>query len=281
MKRTAQTALLLLTGAALLHVSLFGEFYLRYVKEGFRPLLIASGCLLTLAGLVAAGRDGFPFPKRHPEPHPKQPTEPHPEGQEAPDRRAPCGHGGHGPHAGPRIAWLLFLPALTLLFAPPAPLGSFTAARDTGASPAAATAPDSGAGTDAAGGPRPAFDPLPAASPVPLSLSEFTRRAQQDPARDLRDRTVTLSGFVTPGTDGTWYLTRLVISCCAADSRAVKVAVHGAPAPPADSWVAVTGRWHPRGILGTASAAAALDAAHVRPAAPPPNPYSDTPPPAG
>ncbi|MFG3101035.1 hypothetical protein ACGFZL_10995 [Streptomyces sp. NPDC048182] len=37
-------------------------------------------------------------------------------------------------------------------------------------------------------------------------------------------------------------MTRLRVTCCAADATAVK-----AEAPEADTWVTVTGSWHPRG----------------------------------
>ncbi|MCO6763537.1 TIGR03943 family protein, partial [Streptomyces sp. EL5] len=63
--------------------------------------------------------------------------------------------------------------------------------------------------------------------------------------------------------------------------RSVKVRVHGAPAPAADTWVTVTGAWHPGGTLGTGSAPAALDARSVEKTAEPVNAYTDAlPPPA-
>ncbi|WP_430727276.1 hypothetical protein [Streptomyces beigongshangae] len=37
-----QGVLLLLCGAALLRIALFGELYLRYVKEGLRPLTVTG-----------------------------------------------------------------------------------------------------------------------------------------------------------------------------------------------------------------------------------------------
>ncbi|MFF5404477.1 TIGR03943 family putative permease subunit [Streptomyces misionensis] len=232
MRRPVQTLLPALTGAGLLHISLFTDTYLRYVKAGLRPLLLASGAVLLLLALAAAlSRD---------------PGE---------------GHHGHD-HAGPpRIAWLLLLPALSLLLWTPPALGAYTAARSD-AQPLAAR--------------KKAFAPLPATSPLPLTLTEFTRRVQQDDSGAVRGRTVRLTGFVTPapGGDG-WYLTRIVFTCCAADSRTVKVRVHGTPAPPADTWLAVTGTWHPGGTLGTRTAPAALDVRRTTPIAPPVNAYTD------
>lgn len=55
----------------------------------------------------------------------------------------------------------------------------------------------------------------------------------------------------------------------------MKVRIHGAPALPADTWVAVTGTWHPGGTLGTRSAPAALDARTVDRIDRPVNAYKD------
>lgn len=235
MKRTAQALLLVLTGLGLLHTALFTDLYLRYVKAGLRPPLIASGVLLLLVGLAGAAARGRGQDHGHPH--------------------------GHDHCAAPRIAWLLFLPALSLLlFAPPA-LGAYTASR-------------------ANDGPVPAgkrFDPLPdTSSPLPMTLSEFTARVQQDRRQGVRGRSVRMTGFVTPaGQGGGWYLTRIVFTCCAADSQSVKVRMYGTPALPANTWVAVTGTWHPRGTLGTRSAPAALDVHGVQPVPQPVNAYTD------
>lgn len=257
MRRHVQTALLLLTGSAVLHISLLSQVYLRYVKESLRPFLIASAVLLLVLGVVSAVRDGLPFA-------PRRETD-----AEVADK-VDDGHGhghAHGHDGGPRVAWVLFLPVLALLlYAPPA-LGSYTAARET----------------DNVVAPVSEFEPLPAAGPAPLALSGFIARVQQDRDRSLAGRTVRMTGFVTPAEDGTgtWYLTRLVVSCCAADSRSLRVRVHGRPAPPADTWVTVTGTWHPGGggELGTAAAAVALDARTVERVPEPVDPYHDSAPP--
>ena len=52
-----------------------------------------------------------------------------------------------------------------------------------------------------------------------------------------------LTGFVTTGDDGRWYVNRLTIACCAADAAAFQVEVTGAQAPAAEQWVDVVGRW--------------------------------------
>jgi uncharacterized repeat protein (TIGR03943 family) len=249
-RRPAQAILLLLAGLGLLHASLWTDLCLRYVKEGMRPLLVASGALLLLLGAAEAWSS---LRRRTPEER---------DGQDHGDEH---GHGhGHGhDHAGvPRVAWLLLLPVLSLLlYAPPA-LGSYTASR---------AAPETVSRQEH-------FDPLPSTSPLPLTLTDFTRRVQQDRGQAIRGRTVRMTGFVTPvrrGGGAGWYLTRIVISCCAADARSVRVRVYGAAAPPADTWVTVTGTWHPGGRLGTSSAPVAVDAHSVVRAPRPVNAYTD------
>ncbi|WP_436846986.1 TIGR03943 family putative permease subunit [Streptomyces atratus] len=73
--------------------------------------------------------------------------------------------------------------------------------------------------------------------------------------------------------------TRLLVSCCAADSQSLTVTMHGVKASRADTWVKVTGTWHPRGALGTTSAALALDIATIQRIPEPPIPYIDGAPP--
>ncbi|TGN74818.1 TIGR03943 family protein [Streptomyces bauhiniae] len=247
MRRLAQTALLALIGAGLLHTALFTDLYLRYVKEGLRPVLIASGVVLLLLAAVNAVLDL----RRSEDPH-----EPH-----APDHEHQHAH-AHDHSTAPKVAWLLALPALSLLlYAPPA-LGAYTAAHSNG-KPVATT-------------PKERFPALPATSPLPLTLTGFTQRVQQDPTRAIKGRQVQLTGFVTPaGAGGGWYLTRIIFTCCAADSQTVKVRVHGPDAPPANTWLAVTGTWHPAGRLGTKTAEAALDVQETHPIAQPVNAYTD------
>ncbi|MFJ9895502.1 TIGR03943 family putative permease subunit [Streptomyces sp. NPDC091280] len=236
MKRTAQITLLVLTGLGLLHTALFTDLYLRYVKEGLRPLLIVSGALLLLLGLAHAALD--------------RDTGEHDDHAHA--------H-GHDHSTAPRIAWLLFLPALSLLlYAPPA-LGAYTAAH---------------AGSETVARHK-RFAALPATTPLPMTLTDFTTRVQQDKEHAIRGRTVEMTGFVTPGQGGAWDLTRIIFTCCAADAQTVKIRMYGTPAPPANTWLAVTGTWHTRGALGTRSAAVALDVHGTRTIAQPVNAFTD------
>ncbi|MFJ4423412.1 TIGR03943 family putative permease subunit [Streptomyces bobili] len=239
MRRFVQVALLVLSGVGLLRTSLFTEAYLRYVKEGMRPLLIASGVLLILLGVAEAWSAG-----------------------RRPETEGDSHDHGHDHSGVPRVAWLLFLPALSLLFYAPPALGSYTASRE---------APKAVAVVDEDG-----FEPLPATSPLPITLTDFTQRVQQDEARSIEGRTVRMTGFVTPAGGGEgWYLTRIMLSCCAADAQSVKVRVYGVEAPKADTWVTVTGTWHAQGTLGTPSAAVALDGRTVGKIERPVNGYTD------
>ncbi|TWV41772.1 TIGR03943 family protein [Streptomyces misionensis] len=242
MKRSYQAALLVLCGLGLLHISLGTDLCLRYVKESMRPLLIASGVVLVLLGIAGAllDRKG----RR----------------RDAEGKGHQHGHGHGHDHSGmPRVAWLLLLPVLSLLFYAPPALGAYTASRQP-------AKPVGGAS---------AFAPLPATSPLPMTLSDFTRRVRQDRTRAVKGRTVLMTGIVTPrGKDG-WDLTRIIINCCAADAQSVKVRIYGGPVLPTDTWVSVTGSWHPSGTLGTGSAQVALDAGTVTKVPRPINGYQD------
>jgi uncharacterized repeat protein (TIGR03943 family) len=280
-RRYGPAVLLALVGAAILRVSLFSELYLRYVQAGLRPYLVVSGVALVLLGAVVAvmtavARTAGGQRGPHQDPH-----HDHGDGHGGTHGDGD-GHGGthgdghshgdghdhhhghdpgdgHDHHHGPRVAWLLTLPALALLVFPPPALGSYSAERE------AAQRAARGVGS---------FPALPAGDPVDLSLGEFGSRAVYDSTRSLEGRTVRLTGFVTRGGDGTWYVTRLLVSCCAADAQAAKAEVRGADAPPVDTWVAVTGTWHPRGKPGSAAAwPPVLDVTSVRRVAQPDNPY--------
>ncbi|WP_262060595.1 TIGR03943 family putative permease subunit [Streptomyces sp. STR69] len=248
MRRPLQVTLLVLSGLGLLHASLFTDLCLRYVKPSMRPMLVASGFLLILLGIAEAwsrsrreaGMDDHHMGHAH--------TEPAEE------------HMGHNHSKVPRVAWLLFLPALSLLFYAPPALGAYTASR---AAPKAVPQQDS-------------FDPLPATSPLPMTLTDFTSRVQQDRKGTIKGRTVQMTGFVTPDKGSTsWDLTRIMISCCAADAQSIKVRVYGIPALAANTWVTITGTWHAGGTLGTSSAPAALDGVTVEKVAKPVNAYQD------
>ncbi|MFC8141704.1 TIGR03943 family putative permease subunit [Streptomyces paradoxus] len=97
MNRLAQTALLFLLGATLLHAGTT-DLYLRYVKEGLRPLVLLAGAVL-----IATAAATLWYDRRTP----------------AEDQHA---------HREPRVSWLLTLPVLALILVAPPALGSYSAA---------------------------------------------------------------------------------------------------------------------------------------------------------
>jgi uncharacterized repeat protein (TIGR03943 family) len=205
--RQAQAVVLLLLGGAVLKTSLTGG-YLRYVKEGLQPFLVAASVLLMVAAAVALW-------------------------QEVRGVRTgeATGHAhGDGSHREPRVGWLLLAPALGLLLVAPPALGSYTA---------------STAGTSLT--PERAADlpPLPDAPVVELAVLDYAARAIWDGGDSLAGHRVLLTGFLLTGRDGEPYLARLVLSCCAADARPVKIGLAGAaPAGLADdTWVEVIGTY--------------------------------------
>lgn len=138
---------------------------------------------------------------------------------------------GHGHvHGEPRIAWLLLLPALALLlFAPPA-LGSYQATRN-------GTALSAQADSD--------FPPLAAGDPIRISMLDYAGRAVFDRGTSLRGRRITLSGFIISGPNGEPYLARMIVTCCAADARPVKVGLAGdlpSTLKP-DQWIEIEGTY--------------------------------------
>ncbi len=135
----------------------------------------------------------------------------------------------------PAVAWLLVLPVLAVFLVAPSSLGAFAASRN----PARFT-------------PRATFPALRAevAGAVPMSLGEYTLRALYDEGRALDGRQVRLTGFVARER-GAVYVTRFVLSCCAADARSIRVELPARPALPADdTWIEAVGRWQPVPDLG-------------------------------
>ncbi len=271
MKKDAQAVLLLLVGGTLLKISIAGT-YVRYVKASQLPLLIIAGSALVIVGLITLWQVVRTPAARTPAaqgPATRTPelvvaatsaagaaeAEPIDTGVTAVVDRdaadvAPAGHdhashshAGHsrvgddhaaddhaGHDHGGRVGWLLLLPALALLmFAPPS-LGAFQASRN-------GTALRAQESSD--------FAPLPAGDPVRVSLLDYASRAVFDRGQSLAQRQVTMSGFIIAGPDGQPYLARMVVNCCAADARPVKIGLTGdVPARLApDTWIEVVGNY--------------------------------------
>ncbi|WP_217567812.1 TIGR03943 family protein [Streptomyces sp. GbtcB7] len=203
MNRQAQAAVLFLVGAAVLHAGLT-DLYLRYVKAGLRPLLLAAGVVLIMAAVATVW-----YERRG---------------------RGETGDGdGHGHvHREPRVAWLLVLPLLALILVSPPALGSYSAMH---------------AGT-ALQAPL-AYPSLPATDPLPLGVVDYAGRAAYDHGRTLAHRRVEVTGFVALAQDGTPYLVRMALNCCAADAQPVKIGLTGhiPPVLQPDTWLQVTGTY--------------------------------------
>ncbi|UWZ60112.1 TIGR03943 family protein [Dactylosporangium aurantiacum] len=144
---------------------------------------------------------------------------------------------GHGHGAGgPRVAWLLLAPVFGLLLVAPPALGSYAAGR---AGSALVEKSD--------------FAPLPAGDPVKLTMLDYASRAVFDRGTSLGQRRVELTGFAMRGPEDTWLMARMMVSCCAADARPVKVALAGQlPDGLADEqWLRVTGSYTGRQVKDT------------------------------
>ena len=163
-------------------------------------------------------------------------------------------HDGHG------VGWLWVVPVFVLVLVPPPALGSFAAERG------AATVPKPPKSVE--------FTALSGANPVPLEVHDYAQRAVWDDGRTLTGRTVELSGFVTPHNDGSWYLTRMKVNCCAADARPYQVEIVDSPVQAVrDEWVKVTGTWMPSTAKDPFDAVPLLKATTVNGIPTPAQPY--------
>ncbi|WP_405767494.1 TIGR03943 family protein [Streptomyces sp. NBC_00080] len=243
MNRQSQAAVLFLLGAALLHAGTT-DLYLRYVKAGLRPLLLASGVILIVTALATAWYEHRRTKTKHEQEQGQQEQGQREQGQQEREHRkadaeTPAAsehltpehtHAGHA-HPEPRVSWLLILPLLALILVAPPALGSYSATR-----------------TGTALQEPLAYPALPATDPLPLSVVDYAGRAVYDRGRTLTGREVRLTGFVALDHDGTPYLVRMALNCCAADAQPVKVGLTGhiPPVLQPDTWLTITGAYTPR-----------------------------------
>jgi uncharacterized repeat protein (TIGR03943 family) len=230
--RQAQAVVLFLVGAAVLRAG-FTDLYLRYVKEGLRPLLLAAGVILIVVSIATVW---YERRQSHATPETQEaqqtrgsPAETEPEHQDA---------SGHT-HREPRISWLLVLPLLALILVAPPAAGSYSAGRS---------------GT--ALKPPPGFPALPAGqSTLQLSVLDYASRVVYDHGRALDHRRIKMTGFISVDSSGKPYLTRMVLNCCAADAQPVKVGLSGRTLPVVapDTWLEVTGTYTDKKIKDPAS----------------------------
>jgi uncharacterized repeat protein (TIGR03943 family) len=224
-RRVLHARILVLLGGTLLKLTITGD-YTRYVKPGVGPYLIATSVLCLAIAAATLWQALRPGPAA-------TSSDAAGSGEEPAGDDDASGHGHVHGSRGFDVAWLLVAPMLVLLLIAPPALGSYSAAR-TGTALGAAQSSDQ--------------SPLPDGDPVRLSVLEYASRAVFDHGRSLTGRHVTLSGFVLPGDAGTWYLTRMVITCCAADAQPIKVGLAGTVPGglKANDWIEVTGSYAPQ-----------------------------------
>ncbi|MGV9560197.1 TIGR03943 family putative permease subunit [Streptomyces sp. NPDC003401] len=240
MNRQAQSAVLFLLGASLLHAGTT-DLYLRYVKAGLRPLLLAAGAALIATALATAR---YEWRATRPKDDAGTPRARH-------------------PHPEPRVSWLLVLPLLALILVTPPALGSYSATR---------------AGT-ALQEPL-AYPELPTADPLRLSVVDYAGRAAYDDGRTLTGRRIRLTGFLALDRDGTPYLVRMALNCCAADAQPVKVGLTGRipPVLQPDTWMEITGTYTPHRIEDPVNDGPIpfIEVTEARPTPAPKDPYDET-----
>lgn len=285
MNRQAQSAVLFVLGAALLHAGLT-DLYLRYVKAGLRPLVLAAGAVLIVTAVATAWyewRAGVKERKpREGEPGEGELRELEPEsadqgaagqeaagqgsaGQEAaeltPAALEPVEH--EHAHREPRVSWLLVLPLFALILVAPPALGSYSAMR-------------TGTALQQAYG----YQKLPATGPLRLGLADYAGRAVYQHGRGLAGRQITITGFVALDRSGAPYLVRMALNCCAADAQPVKVGLTG-QVPPVlrpDGWLQVTGTYTGKRTKDTVNGGPIpfLQVTAAKPVPTPSDPYDET-----
>ncbi len=170
---------------------------------------------------------------------------------QSPDVDEHCGTSG--------VAWLVIAPVIAVVVIAPPALGAYAAARIP------VTAPPPSAR---------AFPPLRAdtGGPTPVTLLDFYARAAFDGGATLTGHRIELTGFVLHSDPDGFRIARLVITCCAADARAVVVRIRSpvAAAHP-DVWVSVIGEY--AGTSPADPAVPVLRADTVTPVSAPDNPY--------
>lgn len=231
MNRLSQSLVLTLLGGVVLWMTVFTTSYLNYVKPGFRPFLIAAGAVVLALGITGLAQEW-----RQPYLTAESVARGSGDGNGSPSggRHDGCVHDGehegHDHSRVPKVGWLLCLPVFAIVLIAPPALGAFAARdEDAPARPPAKVA---------------SYEPLSADKVTPMTVGEFIGRAWDLSKRTLTGKKVRLTGFVVHSKKkDRWYVTRMQMSCCAADAIALKVAVLGAPRPPENTWVEVTGTW--------------------------------------
>jgi putative membrane protein len=214
MSRETENTMLLVVGISIVIIAITGEFT-RYVKPGLLPWLVASAVLLIALALLAMLSDI----RRG--------------GPRISDRADDHGH-VHSQRHG--IVWLLVVPIVALCFVTPPAL------RPSAAAPSVTSVSNDVLNR--------AFPPLPPGRAPELSLPEVLMREAQDTTGSLKDRPITVTGFVLNEAQGV-DLGRVVIICCAADAQLARIHLAGPAAAqaaglPDNTWLRVEGEVPPR-----------------------------------
>ncbi|MFI7061673.1 TIGR03943 family putative permease subunit [Kribbella sp. NPDC050124] len=233
MKRNVAGLVIVFVGAAVVQLAT-SNTYLRYVKPGMRWMLLAAGLILIALAVFDVLADT----------RKKKPVD-----------------DGHGHHGLPRAAWLLLIPIFALLVVDPPALGADAAQRQ---SPVAAKPADPKSNSWLSNNSQ-------GDAPVALAVRDYAVWAVWE-KESMKGRAFQLTGFVTPAKNGSWYVTRIGLTCCVADGTAFMVEARGQAAPPKNQWVTVTGQWAEPTKRADGDVAA-LTVETVSPVTAPANPY--------
>lgn len=266
-----QSIVVTLLGGLLISITVSGRFT-SYVRPDFRWLLLTSGAILVVVGIVslvlavrADLKGGKDAGSGAGDAHDGESVDGPDDGAHGPDAH------GHD-HASSKAPWMILAPILVLLLVAPPALGADAVARNAGSQRLAGydTVGAAGTGTptktdvggkdgtsgmsggyafndgsgsvyDSSGGRRTMhFDPLQGTDPQ-ISLKEFVLRSLYDADRSLDSGTpVTITGFLAPAGDGFdsgFTIARMSISCCAADANPIQLHVDGEMPYPSNTWV--------------------------------------------
>ncbi|WP_432251406.1 TIGR03943 family putative permease subunit [Streptomyces sp. HNM1019] len=256
MNRKAQAIVLFLVGGAVLRAG-STDLYLRYVKAGLRPLLLAAGVVLMAAAVATV------WYERRARVADEGAVDGVGEGtREGSGEGLRESEGGHG-HREPRVSWLLVLPLFALILVAPPALGSYTAMH-------------TGTALQRPWG----FPALPAGDPLPLNVADYAGRAVYDHGRSLEHRTVKITGFVALDGHGAPYLVRMALNCCAADAQPVKIGLTGRipPVLEPDTWLQVIGTYTAKRSKDPVGGGAIpyLEVSRSRPVPAPRDPYDES-----
>ncbi|WP_420122951.1 TIGR03943 family putative permease subunit [Nakamurella sp.] len=267
-----QSIIVTLLGGLLISITVSGRFT-SYVRPGFKWLLLISGAILVVVGIVSLVLAVRADMKKHEPAHEPDDAGGCDDAGGSDGADEPDGADAHGhDHASSKAPWLILVPVLVLLLVAPPALGADAVARNagsqglagydaagaggtgtaaktdvggkdgtTGVSGGYAFNDGSGSVYDSSGGRRTMhFDPLQGTDPQ-LTMKDFVLRSLYDADRSLDNGTpVTVTGFLAPAGDGFdsgFTIARMSISCCAADANPLQLHVDGEMPYPSNTWV--------------------------------------------